>query len=83
MFLTLSVLIANPKKIIYTVANPARGLLNREKGIKRESLAAHPSPQRCSFGENKIKQQTQGACNKANKNNRLPEGHHRDASTNA
>ena len=27
-FLTFSVLVANPKKILYTVANPARGLLN-------------------------------------------------------
>ena len=40
------------KKLLYTVANPARGLLNREKR-KRKSLAAHPPPPpaRCSFGE--------------------------------
>ena len=31
LFLTFSVLVANPKKLLYTVANPARGLLNREK----------------------------------------------------
>ena len=44
------------KKLLYTVANPARGLLNREKK-KKKSLAAHPPPPppaRCSFGE-KIK----------------------------
>ena len=28
LFLTFSVLVANPKKLLYTVANPARGLLN-------------------------------------------------------
>ena len=28
---TFSVLVANPKKLLYTVANPARGPLNREK----------------------------------------------------
>ena len=33
LFLTFSVLVANPKKLLYTVANPARGLLNREKSI--------------------------------------------------
>ena len=31
LFLTFSVLVAIPKKLLYTVANPARGLLNREK----------------------------------------------------
>ena len=31
LFLTFSALVANPKKVLYTVANPARGLLNREK----------------------------------------------------
>ena len=31
LFLTFSVFVANPKKLLYTVANPARGLLNREK----------------------------------------------------
>ena len=29
---------------IHTVANPARGLLNREKRTKRENLAAPPRP---------------------------------------
>ena len=32
LFLTFSVLVANPKKLLYTVANPDHGLLkNREK----------------------------------------------------
>ena len=44
------VLVANPKILLYTVANPARDLLNREKRTK-ESLAAHPP--RCSFGGNR------------------------------
>ena len=30
LFLIFRVLAANPKKLLYTVANPARGLLNRE-----------------------------------------------------
>ena len=42
-----SALVANPNKLLYTVANPARGLLNREK---KKSLAA-PPPARCSFGD--------------------------------
>ena len=37
LFLTFSVLVANPKKLLYTVANPARGLLNREKRTKKKS----------------------------------------------
>ena len=42
------------KKLLYTVANPARGLLNREKKKKKKSLAVPPlPPPRCSFGENK------------------------------
>ena len=36
LFLTFSVLAANPKKLLYTVANPARGLLNREKRTKEK-----------------------------------------------
>ena len=55
LFLTFSVLVANPKKILYTVANPARGLLNREKRTK-EKVWQHtppPHPPHCSFGENK------------------------------
>ena len=31
LFLTFSALVAKPKKLLYTVANPARGLLNRGK----------------------------------------------------
>ena len=34
LFLTFSILVANTKKTLYTVANPARGLLNREKEKK-------------------------------------------------
>ena len=42
LFLTFSVLVANPKKILfYPVANPARGLLNRKK---IESLAVYKQP---------------------------------------
>ena len=58
LFLIFSVLVANPEKLLYTVANPARGLLNRGNMTKRESLASHPShppPTRCSFGENIVK----------------------------
>ena len=41
-FLTFSVLVADPTKLgkttlFYTVANPARGLLNREKKKKKKS----------------------------------------------
>ena len=46
------------KKLLYTVANPARGLLNREKNKNKKSGSASPPPARCSFGEknkNKIK----------------------------
>ena len=35
------------KKLLYTVANPARGLLNREKNIY---VWQRPPPARCSFG---------------------------------
>ena len=38
LFLTFSVLVANPKKLLYTVANPARGLLNREKRTKEKVM---------------------------------------------
>ena len=34
LFLTFSVLVVNPKKLLYTMVNPARGLLNREKRTK-------------------------------------------------
>ena len=43
LFHTFSVLVANPKNLLYTVANPARGLLNRGKKKEEKSLAAHPS----------------------------------------
>ena len=45
LFLTFSALVANPKKklpVLYTVANPARGLLNREKKKKKKSGSAPP-----------------------------------------
>ena len=42
LFLTFSALVANPKKLLYTVANPARGLLNR--GKKNPSGSAPPPP---------------------------------------
>ena len=35
---TFSDLVANPKKLLYTVANPARGLLNRENRTKEISV---------------------------------------------
>ena len=44
LFLTFSALVANPKKLLYTVANPARGLLNREKKKKKTSGSAPPPP---------------------------------------
>ena len=45
LFLTFSaLLVTNPKKLLYTVANAARGLLNRGKKEKRKSLAAPPPP---------------------------------------
>ena len=47
LFLTFSVLVANPKKLLYTVANPARGLLNREKRTNEkvwQHTPPHPTP---------------------------------------
>ena len=44
LFLTFSVLVANPKKLLYTVANPARGLLNREKRTKEKVWQPTPPP---------------------------------------
>ena len=58
LFLTFSALVANPKKLLYTVANPARGLLNR--GKKKKKVWQHPPlsppspPQRAARSE-KIK----------------------------
>ena len=60
LFLIFSVLVANPKKLLYTVANPARGLLNREKRTK-EKVWQHtppPHPPHYSFGENKLNHAT-------------------------
>ena len=42
LFLTFSALVANPKKLLYTVANPARGLLNGKKK-KKKKVWQHPS----------------------------------------
>ena len=42
LFLTFSVLVADSKTLLYTVANPAHGLLNREKRTNKKSLAAYP-----------------------------------------
>ena len=44
LFLTFSVLVANPKNLLYTVANPARGLLNREKRTKEKVWQHTPPP---------------------------------------
>ena len=56
LFLTFSALVAKPKKLLYTVANPACGLLNREKKEKKKSGSAPPRARaRCSFGEKKKK----------------------------
>ena len=53
LFFAFSVLVANPKNLLYTVANPARGLLNREKRTKEEVWQHTPPPHfpHCSFGE--------------------------------
>ena len=51
LFLTFSVLVANPKKLLYTMANPSWSA-EQGKENKRKSLAAYPShPPHCSFGE--------------------------------
>ena len=44
LFLTFSILVDNPKEMLYTVANPARGLLDMEKRTKGGTLAARPPP---------------------------------------
>ena len=51
LLFAFSVLVANPKKLLYTVANPARGLLNREQRTKEKGWQRPPPPPRCSFGE--------------------------------
>ena len=63
LFLTFSVLlvlVANPKKLLYTVANPARDLLNRENITRKKksgSIPPPPTPQtaRSEKNKNKIK----------------------------
>ena len=54
LFLTFSVLVANQKKLLYTVANPARGLLNREKRTKKEEVWQH-TPRHTARSEKKKK----------------------------
>ena len=56
LFLTFSaLLVANPKKLLYPVANPARGLLNRGKKKMKKSGSAPPPPPRALFVRRKIK----------------------------
>ena len=58
LFLTFSAVVANPKKLLYTVANPVCGLLNRGKKRKKkkEKVWQRPPPlARCSFGEKEKK----------------------------
>ena len=43
-FLTFNVLVANPRELLYTVAHPARGLMDREKNKKRKSGSNPPPP---------------------------------------
>ena len=52
LFLTFSALVANPKKLLYTVANPGCGLLNRGKK-KKKSGSAPPLPPRAARSEKK------------------------------
>ena len=55
LFLIFSALVANPKKkpLLYTVANPARALLNREKKKKKKSGSASPPRARAARSEKK------------------------------
>ena len=49
LFLAFNVLVANPRKLLYTVANPARGLLKRENRTKKtfgSALPLTPHPDR-------------------------------------
>ena len=52
-------------QVLYTVANPARGLLNKGKKEKRKKKksgsAPPPPPARCSFGEKKKKKKSRDA----------------------
>ena len=53
LFLTFSALVANPKKLLYTVANPARGLLNRGKKEKEKVWQRPPPSPRAVRSEKK------------------------------
>ena len=44
LFLTFSVLVVNPRELLYTVANPTRGQLNRGNRTKKEVLQSPPPP---------------------------------------
>ena len=54
---TFSALVANPKKLLYTVANPARAAEQGEKKRRKKSLAAplNPPPARAARSEGKKK----------------------------
>ena len=43
LFLIFSVLVANPKKLFYTVVNPARGLLNMKNNTKKSGSTPPPT----------------------------------------
>ena len=49
------------KKLLYTVANPARGLLSREKKKKKKSGSAPPPP-RAARSEKKKKEEKKSVC---------------------
>ena len=53
LFLTFSVLVAKPEKCTLH-GGQSRSWSAEQRNGNRESLAAHPHPPRCSFGENKI-----------------------------
>ena len=48
------------EKLLYMVANPPGGLLNREKRMKRESLDVHPLPPHAAHTEKNKSKKTQG-----------------------
>ena len=60
LFLTFSALAANPKKLLYTVANPARGLPNREKK-KKKKVWQRPPPARAARSQKKKKKKSRDA----------------------
>ena len=43
LFLTFSVLVANPERVLCTVANPARGLLNGEMRVFSITVGFSPT----------------------------------------